>query len=257
MLKGMNYPPGKLDGRWGGMTAEALAGFINDRNGHAIHQMTPPGSKTQFEAVKHEIKDELTIANAEGFKRPVSPERANPTKKKVDEVAPEAAPVRRNFLTTALGCHRAFGCRSTPRSSDWIGDVWNFFTDNEDKVPDTVKDPSWLWSHLAAVPPGVWFVAHRAWCWASSPSTAGRRCTRWSTTSRRGCASDTPAHAVSSHAAGLEAHHYRHHRLTTGRSLCGLAHSRLSQRIRAAIAAIARQDAKAIEAATACSRRCR
>jgi hypothetical protein len=41
--------------------------------------------------------------------------------------------------------------------SDWIGDIWNFFTDNEDKVPDGVKDPSWLWSHLASVPPGVWF----------------------------------------------------------------------------------------------------
>jgi hypothetical protein len=157
MLKGMNYPPGKLDGRWGGMTAEALAGFINDRNGHAIHQMTPPGSKTQFEAVKQEIKDEVTIANAEGFKRPVAPERANPTKKKVDEVAPEAAPVRRNFLTTLWGAIAAFGATVWTTISSYIGDVWNFFTDNEDKVPDTVKDPSWIWSHLAAVPPGVWF----------------------------------------------------------------------------------------------------
>jgi hypothetical protein len=157
MLKNMNYPPGKIDGHWGGMTAEALAGFINDRNGHAIHQMTPPGSNSQFEAVKDEIKEELEAAQNEGFRRPVSEERANPTKKKVDEVAPEAAPVRRNFLLTVWSAISAFAMSVYTTVSDWIGDIWNFFTDNEDKVPDGVKDPSWLWSHLASVPPGVWF----------------------------------------------------------------------------------------------------
>jgi hypothetical protein len=158
MLKGMNYPPGKLDGRWGGMTAEALAGFINDRNGHAIHQMTPPGSKAQFEAVKQEVKDEVAIANAEGFRRPVSEERANPTTKKIEEVAPEAAPVRRNFLVTIWGAITALGASVWSTVSDYVGDIWNFFTDNEDKVPDEIKDPGWIWSHIAAVPPGVWLA---------------------------------------------------------------------------------------------------
>jgi hypothetical protein len=177
MLKEMHYPPGKLDGRWGGMTAEALAGFINDRNGHAINQMTPPGSSAQFEAVKAEVKAELAAAKAEGFKRPVSEERANPTTTKVDEVAPEAAPVRRNSQVGIWGTVSAALAAAYNTVSGYVGDIWSFFTDNEDKLPDTVKDPSWLWSMLSSVPTAVWFALAAAlfgFVWYNSRSAVSK-----------------------------------------------------------------------------------
>jgi hypothetical protein len=159
MLKGMNYPPGKLDGLWGGMTAEAIAGFINDRNGKAHVRMTAPTSKPEFEAIKENLKDELTIASNEGFVRPVSEERANPTTKKVNEIATEAPSVRRNSSVGFWGTIGTSIAAAYNLASDKIAGLWQFFTDNEDKVPDTVKDPNWLWTTITHVPTTVWFVA--------------------------------------------------------------------------------------------------
>lgn len=154
MLKKMYYPPGGLDGQWGGMTAGALAGFMNDRN----MEIPPPTSMEAFNSIKEELKDELRAADAEGFVRPVAPERANPTDKKVKEIAPETAPVQRTsslglwglISTTVVGIYHWL--------SDQVSSVWDFFTENEDKIPDSVKDPNWLWEHVTQIPATVWFV---------------------------------------------------------------------------------------------------
>jgi hypothetical protein len=106
--------------------------------------------------MKDDLKEELTRRRSnEGFKRPVSEERANPTTKKVDEVAPEAAPCGAT-PASLLGRHqRVRDRRPTPRYRQ-DRRAWKFFTDNEDKVPDGVKDPNWLWSHHQRPDP-VWF----------------------------------------------------------------------------------------------------
>jgi hypothetical protein len=48
-LKAMNYNPGVLNGEWGGMTAGAIAGFINDRGGHiaaaGVARCVQPGAR--------------------------------------------------------------------------------------------------------------------------------------------------------------------------------------------------------------------
>lgn len=177
MLKSMNYPPGGLDGLWGGMTAEAIAGFINDRNGSVDVEIAPPKSMEEFLSVKDALKAELTRASSEGFKRPVAPERQNPTAKKVDEVAPEVAPVRRNSQVGFWGSISAVVAAAWNAVSDWISEIWSFLTDNEDKVPDAVKDPNWLWAHLAAVPTSVWFLAIAGvlgFVWLNSKSAVGK-----------------------------------------------------------------------------------
>jgi hypothetical protein len=177
MLRSMNYPPGSLDGLWGGMTAEAIAGFINDRNGSVEVEIAPPKSMEEFLSVKDALKAELTKASSEGFRRPVAPERQNPTTKKVDEVAPEAAPVRRNSQVGFWGSIGAMIAAAWNAVSGSISDIWSFFTDNEDKVPDAVKDPNWIWAHLAAVPTSVWFLAIAGvlgFVWLNSKSAVGK-----------------------------------------------------------------------------------
>jgi peptidoglycan hydrolase-like protein with peptidoglycan-binding domain len=71
-LKDMNYSPGGLDGLWGGMTAGAVSGFINDRNMGA----PAPTSVEMFHDTYDDLAAELAVAESEGFKRPVAPERA-------------------------------------------------------------------------------------------------------------------------------------------------------------------------------------
>jgi hypothetical protein len=158
MLKGMNYPPGVVDGLWGGMTAEAIAGFINDRNGKIVPKMQAPASKEQFDIVMPQLRAEIARASSEGFVRPVSQDRQNPTKQKVDEVAPEAAPVRRNFFAALWGAIVSLGGAVYSTISGWVGDIWSFWTDNEDKIPDSAKDPSAIWKFLESIPAGFWFI---------------------------------------------------------------------------------------------------
>jgi hypothetical protein len=119
--------------------------------------MTPPGSSSEFEAVKDEIKEELEAAQQRGLQAA----RVRGARQSHEEEGgrggtrgrPGAAQlpahrVERHQRVRDVGLHHGIGLDRR---------AWNFFTDNEDKVPDGVKDPSWLWSHLASVPPGVWF----------------------------------------------------------------------------------------------------
>lgn len=74
-LKAMKYNPGGIDGVWGGQTAGALAGFINDRP----FKMVPPTSPEEYEELKAHLSVEFAKAESEGFTRPINEARANVT----------------------------------------------------------------------------------------------------------------------------------------------------------------------------------
>lgn len=156
VLKSMHYKSGTIDGRWGGMTAEAVAGFINDRDNL---DWPAPTSLAQWKKIEEPFLDALAEAQDDQFVRPVSSDRANADDEKVTEVATEAAPAKRGFLITIWGAVTSFGAAVYKFIGGWFGDAWEWWTDNEDKVPDSFKEPSTIWSYITSVPVGLWFVA--------------------------------------------------------------------------------------------------
>ena len=154
-LKAMNYSPGIPSGKWGGMTAGAIAGFINDHSSAT----TSPASYDDFAAIRSDLLEEVAEANAEGFKRPVTEERASADPKTVEAVAPEAVPVKRGFWAAV------WAAITTAFASvwDWISTnvsaAWDFFTDNRDSIPTDRGFLSTAWSYVADIPPVVWGLA--------------------------------------------------------------------------------------------------
>jgi hypothetical protein len=147
-LKAMNYNPGILNGQWGGMTAGALAGFINDRGG----QISPPASLDAFNQVRADIRSELQRAEDETppFVRPVSEARASADPGTVATVAPEVVPAKRSFLATAWASIAAFFAAFWDTVSGYVAQAWDFFTDHKDDVP---ADSGWLqtaWDYVTA-----------------------------------------------------------------------------------------------------------
>lgn len=74
-LKAMNYNPGGLDGIWGGMSAGAIGGYINDRR----LTLTAPTSFEGFQKILTALKADMAAAEAEKFVRPIAPDRAEVT----------------------------------------------------------------------------------------------------------------------------------------------------------------------------------
>lgn len=151
-LKAMNYSPGIPTGAWGGMTAAAIAGFINDRGGH----IAPPASLEQFDGVRREIEAELAAAEGEGFVRPVTPARASQDLKTVAEVAPEVLPARRSFLATLWAAIAAGFASIWETVQGWFAQAFDFFSDH-----DELRDPGLFEtarSYLAEVPIAAWFA---------------------------------------------------------------------------------------------------
>jgi predicted chitinase len=153
-LKAMNYAPGVVTGVWGGMTAGAIAGFINDRGA----DIAVPASLEQFNVVRDELKGELGRAEAEHFVRPVSQARANADAEVVTKVAPEAAPVRRNMLTSAWAAVTAFATAVWSASSDKLQAAWDFLTDHKDDIPSDPGVLSTAWSYVERVPTSFWWL---------------------------------------------------------------------------------------------------
>lgn len=156
-LQRMNYGPSMLDGRYGGKTAAAIAGFLNDRPDKV--DLKPPTSTGEFLAMRNELKQELTEAEDEHWVRPVTEARREAAPEVVNEVAPEAAPIQRN---KSWGIFGAIGTALTA-FFQWAGDsissMWDFFFENKDAIPDGFKEPStlsWLWSHVTSLPGYVW-----------------------------------------------------------------------------------------------------
>lgn len=131
-LKGMSYNPGELDGIWGGMTAGAVTGFINDRQ----LSVRPPTSAEEFAAVGEELSKEISRAESEHWSRPIAPERAAATEAEVATKVQELAPVRQNKLASVLtgvgailsGIGTAI-MKYFKDAMEWIQPVREFFSD--------------------------------------------------------------------------------------------------------------------------------
>lgn len=153
-LKGRHYTPGIVTGVWGGMTAGALAGFINDRR----VAITVPTSLETFDAVRDDVKAELARAEEENWFRPVTDARKNAETETVTAVAPEAAPVRRNFLTSAWSAAMAFLAAIWTAISGKLAQAWAFFTDHKDDIPTDSGTLSTVWSYAEKVPTSFWWL---------------------------------------------------------------------------------------------------
>lgn len=153
-LKAMNYSPGGEDGKWGGMTAGAFAGFINDRQ----IGISAPTSTETFEAMRLTLLAALVKAEAEGFTRPVAEARANADPATVAKVAPEVVPVKQNFLVEAWGAVVAFFAAIYNAVSEHIAAAWHFFTDHKDSVPTDSGTLKMAWGYIASIPSTVWIV---------------------------------------------------------------------------------------------------
>lgn len=114
-LKALGYPPGRLDGLWGGNTAGAVAGFLNDipvppnKLGFA-----PPVSEKDARKVLPDLNRLLTKAETLGFTRPIAPERAEATPTELAPHVPEiAAAQKASFWSKVQGWWQAtFGAVS-------------------------------------------------------------------------------------------------------------------------------------------------
>lgn len=153
-LKAMNYTPGGEDGKWGGMTAGAFAGFINDRHANII----APTSTATFEAVRETLFAELSKAESDNFKRPVAEGRANADATVVAKVAPEVVPVKQNFLVTAWGAVAAFFAAIWNSLSEHVSAAWAFFTDHKDSLPTDSGMLKTVWGYISSVPSSFWIV---------------------------------------------------------------------------------------------------
>lgn len=161
-LKARRYPPGVIDGKWGSGTRGALSGFMGDRG----HKIDAPTSLEEFHEIADEVRAELLEAETEpqsdgsiGWFRPVSQERANADSKIIKELAPEVAPVKRNFLTALGGSIVAFFSAAWDTVSGWVSEAWNFFTDHKDVVDDNPGIASTVWGYVSAIPTSFWLIA--------------------------------------------------------------------------------------------------
>ncbi len=153
-LKARNYNPGGLDGAWGDMTASAIAGFINGRK----MGLPAPTSPAMLAPILEPLKDELARAEAEGWARPVSVERANADAAKVEQAAPEIVPVKRNIFVQAWAAVCAFFVALWNAFSGYVSQAWNFFTEHKDDLPDSQGWFGWAWEKVTTLPLFVWLV---------------------------------------------------------------------------------------------------
>lgn len=153
-LLGMHYRAGEPDGAWGGMTAGAISGFINDRGGF----IPAPTSYDQYQEVRDRIELEIDKAEAENFKRPVTVERDTADFKTVAKVAPEAVPARRSWIGSLWASIVATVTGIVTTGQGYILQGWNWFTNNRDSLPDSATDPGTIMAIIHRVPPGVWIL---------------------------------------------------------------------------------------------------
>jgi hypothetical protein len=147
-LKLMKYNPGGTDGIWGGMTAGAIAAFLNDRPG----TFTAPTSYEEFRLEYPAIVAELTKAENESFVRPVAPGREVADPKVVEKVAPETKDLNQGFFTKAWAAILGAVGLIFNWISDRIEKVWDFFTGSDG---GTI---SYVISFFKSIPASFWVL---------------------------------------------------------------------------------------------------
>lgn len=159
-LKQMHYYGAVLDGGYGGKLAGAVAAFVNDRH----EAITPPNSNESFAAILDELEVALDHAEAEGFVRPVTQARKDGDTQVVNEVAPEAKPVRRNFITGLIASGGATVLSILNGLKDDVSSAWDFFFSHKDDIPEGLQDDlqEHAKSFLGQVPGWVWLLGAAA-----------------------------------------------------------------------------------------------
>lgn len=150
-LKAMKYNPAELDGVWGGQTAGALAGFINDRP----FKMTPPTSLDEFNAVKAQLSDEMSKAESEGFMRPVAPERKAATPEVLANKLPEVGASIKSERVTFWGSIATAVSAAITGVSKMMGDAVGYIQPIKDMVGD-VPWQVWVMGALAVAGALYW-----------------------------------------------------------------------------------------------------
>lgn len=167
-LAKMRYYTGELDGLWGGKTAGAISGFLNDRSAG----IAAPTSLLAYEQSRATIKKLADEAEATHFVRPVNEARETADPKVIAKLAPEIVPTKQNFLTSAFAAIGGFLLTVWQLLGSYASAAWNFFTANKDNIPSSVTDPNFLVGFLHKVPTGLWFflitigmsfIAFNAW----------------------------------------------------------------------------------------------
>lgn len=133
-LFAMNYKPGSLDGKWGGLTGGAISGFINDRH----LEIPAPTSMEMFRDIQEPLKVGLSKAETQSppFTRPIAVERAEATPEVVAKAAPEIVPVKQNKLTAIWAAITGFFAwifknvaEYFRESMEWLAGIKDFFAD--------------------------------------------------------------------------------------------------------------------------------
>jgi hypothetical protein len=83
-LADMGYQPGFYDGKWGGATRGAVAGFQNDRH-----------MAGTLPVIDDALVAEIAKAKAEGFTRPIAKERAEATSDDLKTIVPEVGAAKK------------------------------------------------------------------------------------------------------------------------------------------------------------------
>ena len=146
-LREMNYSPGALDGTWGGMTAAAIAGFINDRG----LSIAAPTSLAMFRTVFNELKEALSEAEAAKFSRPVNQARALATAKDIEGKLPT---IKQTIWSRFIAKIQAIGTMIV--AAFWAAIEWLQSGEHTGPVVDALgKVPRYAWVATGFVIVGV------------------------------------------------------------------------------------------------------
>lgn len=139
---------GGIDGIWGGMTVAGIAAFKNDR-----------GLKGE-PVIDAALKAELSKAIAEGWSRPIAPERANITAAKVAAETPAAKQTWRQWAVAKWTTFTAF----LLAAFNGVSSQFKGLSDYVEPVRDLFADvPGWLWLlGIGGAAALVWLSSRRA-----------------------------------------------------------------------------------------------
>lgn len=148
-LVSMNYNEvGIVNGAWGGGTRAAIAAFLNDRGMDTVADMSQP------------VLDEVAKAQLEGFKRPVSQERASMKPKELAQYNPTMKSTLRTKAVAVWGMLVSFAATAFNAVSTYFHSLWDGLAPVR-KGLDTV--PGFVWVVLAGVACVLLYLnAHKA-----------------------------------------------------------------------------------------------
>lgn len=158
-LQQMNYPPGKTDWMWGGKTAGAIAGFLNDIPEKPT--FAAPVSGEDFKEVFPQLKPLIEKHSAAGWTRPIAEERKNATA----ETIPGNQTVKQTWWARWWAKITTFftgGTVGVGLLSEVVEPVKGPFDWVKENMP-TILTKWWFWAALVMVAAGaIWRATRKA-----------------------------------------------------------------------------------------------